>query len=379
MALSRRACLYALLPASLLADFDRRKVFPSEWRRFADPATEFEVFRLTDPASASVLPPNNNRAIGRRGGFLLFASDRPDEGSAGFQAYRMELNKGEVRRLTDLQTLDPATLALLPSERGFVCFDGPSLVHVDFGSLRTRELYRIPDGWERCAGISVSLDSMYLAFVEKRDGASRVQLLMIGSRSTKVLVESTAVVEHPLIRPRRAQIAYREGDDSIWLVDFTGANKRKLRTPAGRIGPVLWAPRGRTLLYLHYPEDTRELNAIRELTPDENADKLVSKTSQFVHFAANTDTSVFIGASRNAASPHMLILVRSVRRELTVCEHKASTATLTMPMFSPDSQRIYFVTDRDGKPAIYQMRVDRLVEKTEEDETDDEPMPPEKR
>jgi len=34
-------------------------------------------------------------------------------------------------------------------------------------------------------------------------------------------------------------------------------------------------------------------------------------------------------------------------------------------MFSADSQRVYFQSDRHGKPAIYAIRVDRLVEKTE--------------
>jgi oligogalacturonide lyase len=373
MALTRRAWIFGLLPGALVADLDRRKVFPSEWRRFADPATEFEVFRLTDPSSSSLLPPNNNRSIGRRNGFLLFASDRPDGDSTGFQAYRMELEKGEVRRLTDFKALDPGSMVLLPSERGFVCFDGPSLMMVDFSNLRAREIYRIPDGWTRPPGVSISLDSLYLAFTETRSGSSRIQLLTILSRSTRTLVETSTEISAPLIRPRRAQICYREKDTALWSVDFTGSGNRRLRTPPGRIGPALWSPRGRTLLYLHYPEDTRELNAIRELTPDENQDKIVSKTSQFVHFGCNTDTSVFVGASRNAASPHILILVRSVRRELTVCEHKASSATLTTPTFSPDSQRIYFVTDRDGKAAIYQMRVDKLVEKTEEDAMDEKP------
>jgi oligogalacturonide lyase len=34
-------------------------------------------------------------------------------------------------------------------------------------------------------------------------------------------------------------------------------------------------------------------------------------------------------------------------------------------LFSPDSQKIHFQSDRDGKPAIYGMGVERLVEKTE--------------
>jgi oligogalacturonide lyase len=34
------------------------------------------------------------------------------------------------------------------------------------------------------------------------------------------------------------------------------------------------------------------------------------------------------------------------------------------PLFSPDSQRIYFQSDRHGRPAIYSVAIDRLVEET---------------
>jgi oligogalacturonide lyase len=72
-----------------------------------------------------------------------------------------------------------------------------------------------------------------------------------------------------------------------------------------------------------------------------------------------------VGASRNAASPTILILLRGTRRELTLCEHKASHPETVAPVFAPDSQRIYFQSDRDGKPAIYCVHVEKLVEKTE--------------
>jgi oligogalacturonide lyase len=41
---------------------------------------------------------------------------------------------------------------------------------------------------------------------------------------------------------------------------------------------------------------------------------------------------------------------------------------MVAPIFSPNSQRIFFQSDRDGKMAIYAMTVDRLVEATEIDE-----------
>jgi oligogalacturonide lyase len=58
-------------------------------------------------------------------------------------------------------------------------------------------------------------------------------------------------------------------------------------------------------------------------------------------------------------------LLRAGASERTMCEHKADNAEAVAPLFSPDSQRIYFQSDRHGKAAIYSMHVERLVEKTE--------------
>ena len=117
------------------------------------------------------------------------------------------------------------------------------------------------------------------------------------------------------------------------------------------------------MLYLNLPEDKKQLNNIREHVPDSNTDKLVAKTSQFACFGSNRDSSVFAGASRNA-SPAVLLLLRVTQRERTLCEHKASDPASVAPVFSPDSQRVYFQSDRHGKPAIYRVRVDKFVEET---------------
>ena len=82
-------------------------------------------------------------------------------------------------------------------------------------------------------------------------------------------------------------------------------------------------------------------------------------------FNRNGDSSVMVGASGSKASPYVLLLVRSVKRELTLCEHRASDPRQVTTLFSPNSQRIFFQSDRDGKMAIYTMPVDRLVEETE--------------
>ena len=56
--------------------------------------------------------------------------------------------------------------------------------------------------------------------------------------------------------------------------------------------------------------------------------------------------------------------VRAAHSERTLCEHKASNPEWVAPVFSPDSQRIYFQSDRHGKPALYEVRVGRFVEET---------------
>ena len=107
------------------------------------------------------------------------------------------------------------------------------------------------------------------------------------------------------------------------------------------------------------------LNTIREFVPETNTDRLVSATSQFVHLGVNGDASVFVGASGSRASPYILLLLRRTRREMTLCEHRAGDPGRVAPIFSPDSQGVYFQSDKHGKPAIYFISVERLVERTD--------------
>ena len=130
-------------------------------------------------------------------------------------------------------------------------------------------------------------------------------------------------------------------------------------------GPADWANDGKTLLYLNFPEDPKQLNTLREVTAGQQHRQTRRQDEPVRAFGFNRDSSVFVGASRNLSSPALLLLLRVTQRELTLCEHKASNAMLVAPRFSPDSQRVYFQTDRHGKPAIYDMHVEKLVEKTD--------------
>ncbi|MDQ2898507.1 MAG: oligogalacturonate lyase family protein [Acidobacteriota bacterium] len=360
--LRRRAFLSLLAASAIPANGDKGEVFPSEFRRYPDPATELEVLRLTNPKIASFLPAYYQRAVSRKGNFLLYSSYR----TGSSQAFRMDLKTGESRQLTDARALDGATLSLFPDERSFCYFDGASLRVANLSHLREREICRVADGFERCPGSSLSDDGHYVVFGEKRDNTSRLRLATVAKGGVSTVAEAQWILSDPVIRPKRTQILYRQENAALWLVNFDGKQNRRLRIESG-IGPARWTPAGKTIVYLRFPEDRTQLNTLREHTPDENADKLIGKTSQFVQFGQNGDSSVFVGASRNQSSPYVLLFLRLTRRELTLCEHRASDPAMVAPIFSPNSQNIFFQSDRDGKPAIYRIHVEKFVEETDEE------------
>lgn len=358
---SRRAFLASLAVAARAAETTSKgRILPSAALRYADPATEFPVVRLTDPQFTSSLPAAGNRGVTSRQ--LLYASDL--EGKP--QAYRMDLKSRESRQLTDAENLDASSIALLPNERGSWHFDGPSLVETSFPALKTRVVYKVPDGFDKLPGASYSDDGKYAAFIEKSASGQRLRLLHAQSGEAATLLQSSGELTDPLIRPRDASLMYRIGGEP-WSVRFNGKENRRLPLAEGETVQAQWAMDGHAVEYLNRSPDPRKLTALREWTPGpgQGADAKIADTSQFVRFHANSDATVYVGASGSKASPYLLLLIRAARRELAVAEHHASDPSLVAPVFAPNSQFVVFVSDRHGKPAIYWIAVDKLVSETD--------------
>jgi oligogalacturonide lyase len=338
------------------------QMFEAEVERYPDPTTEFQVYRLTDPSYTSVLPGRYNRVISRNSGMLLYCSDR----TGSPQAFRMDLKTGDSQQLTESEELDGDSLTLLPDSRSFCFFGGHTLYTASLGNLRERPVYTAAEGWELTSAPHAAADGARLLFAERRGEVSRLRSVTLAQGAARTILEAPFEIADPVERPQHAQISYRQRGKGVWLTGADGKGNAELKLAGGGIGPAFWSPDGKTLLYLNLPEEPGQLNAIREYSPESQTDKLVAKTSQYAAFAPNRDGTVYVGASRNAASPTILILLRSVRRELTLCEHRASHPDQVSPMFSPDAQRIYFQSDRHGKPAIYNLHVERLVERIDE-------------
>ncbi len=358
-AFTRRLFLTGLPAAKLWAASGNGQTFPSEAKRYSDPATEFEILRLTDPSHASRLPPYYSRAISRRTTFLIYSGDR----AAAPQAYRMDLKSFESRQLTNAEALSPHSLSLSADEKWLYYADAGTVFAANLSNLRHRTLYQAPRGFS-AAYVSVADDSTHACVVEAAGDLTRLRIVRLAGSVAVGTIESREPIADPMPRPRRAGVLYRRGGE-LWLTDYDGSHNRRLRTAAGAIGSALWSADGRTILYLNFPEDRKQLHNIREFAPDTNEDRLVANTSQYACFGRNTDASVFAGASGSKASPYVLLMARAVKRELALCEHKASDPSQVAPVFSPNSQRVFFHSDRHGKMAIYSVRVERLVEETD--------------
>ena len=358
---TRRTLLFAGVTASRLFGAEKGATFPSDSGRYADPLTSIDVYRLTSPQYSTTMTAYYNRGIARSSGWMLCCCDR----AGGPQGFHLDLKSGEMKQLTQVEDLDGATLTLTPDNRSFCFVAGRSVwLASASGNLREREIYRVAEGWERAGGISVGPDGTHVTMVERKGETWRLRMLALAAGGARTVIESASAMTDPIPRPMRAQILYRQAEDAVGMVNMDGTQNRRLKLAAGGLGTPNWSSDGKSLLYLNFPEDHTQLNNLREFTPDSGTDKMIGKTSQFASFDANRDASVFVGASRNNASPAVLLFVRAGHSERTLCEHK-SRAEWVAPVFSPDSQRIYFQSDRHGKPAIYCMHVEKLVEKTE--------------
>jgi oligogalacturonide lyase len=347
------------------AAFARKsEVLPPETIRFADPATEFPVFRLTKPEYSSYLPSPPRRVFSKRGDFLVLVSDRLGTP----QVYRVEHKSGEWRQLTDVDNLDRETVSLLPDDKSLCYMDGDSirLARVGGSSAKDHEVYRVEEGWKRAGGVVVTDDGMYGLLVEAKTSTSRLRLVSMAKGGATTLAEDSSGVDNVMPRPHRAAVGYRKrGDSGLWLVDYEGKQNYRLQMTDGKLGEAVWSPDGRSIFYLQIPTEAGKLITLREFNPDAHTDTAIAPTTQFAVFSRNSDASVFVGASGSKASPHVLLLLRVTRREFTLAEHKASDPRMVAPIFSPTNERVYFTTDREGKPCVCWMSVEKLVEKND--------------
>lgn len=363
--LTRRALL-AALPISLAAQTASRyrtktKPLPSvgEFFRFSDPTTEATVVRLTSLNSASFLPAPTNRFVSVKDRFLIFSSDR----TGALCPFQVDLRSGAIHHLADTTELAPQSLSLDPKERWLYFLEGARLLRIDVARRELRHLLPRPLA-EDVQTFSIASNGA-IFYIKRSNG----DLLHWTEESDARPALKLAASAGPLCLAQPAG-----GGAGCLFTRDTGSSGREFwYAPANSSSPVLlakgrisepfWSPNGLSVLFLRdVSTPTASLAEIHEVTLDGKPERCVTPTSQFASFSPNFDASVFVGASRSKAQPNIVLLLRSARREMTLCQHHASRPASVLPVFSPDARRVYFQSDEEGKEAIYSVNVELLVE-----------------
>lgn len=354
-----RRTLLTLIPGGLLAADVKQKpkthgLPPAhgEFIRFADRVTENTVVRLTQPTNASVLPARENRFVSSREGFLVFSSDR----TGVFAPFRANLKTGVVTQLATTKKLQAQSPSMDWRERELWLIDDGVLISIDIQRAKSR---KVTDG----------VAEFHLAGRKNNLVVRRENKLERWTPQGSSLL-ADGVSSRGIVGPSgNGCIFSREetpGEKELWFAPFTSEKPRLLAK--GKISSAYWRPDSEAVLFLRNVDRGAYLaSELRETALDGSAEHLVAQTSQYAVFAPNGDGSVFVGASRSKAQPDIVLLLRSVGREMVLCEHRARRAESVSPVFSPNSQRVYFQSDHEGKFALYSVNVERLVEQTEDD------------
>jgi oligogalacturonide lyase len=243
-------------------------------------------------------------------------------------------------------------LCLDESERSVFLLDSGELKEVSLLSRGTRTVAKDVTGFAMARGTS---DLLLVRQGRLEDATGNVI--------------ATDVSGTCLLRPggRGCLFERRVSDGTeFWYVGTGGSERKPSLLAKGRVSFPFWSPDGDSVLFLRgVPRGDVTLSEIHQVSVQDGSEQSVSPTSQFAAFSPNRDASVFVGSSRSKAQPNVVLLLRSAKREMTLCEHHASDAASEGPVFAPDSRRVYFESDREGKPALYSVNVELLVEPTQ--------------
>ncbi len=397
----RRWFLAATASAARLAGARRGTRIEAPREEFSDALTEREVHRLTDLSVLHHLPGQHHRILSRDSSFLLLAAEHG--GARHF--HRLDLKRGRLTQLTEGEAVHPYAAHLRSNDRGFYFLQGRELLQADIGGGGRRTLYSCPEAWLLTGEMDISTGERYAALVEMReedwrpepaqqfDAEPRCRVTIVeirrqaspGGRSWAA-TEDRRWLSSPRFRPWHSQVLYaREGPwqrvrRRLQVVALDGSGKASVRPTRGRerLEGARWQADGSRLRYVHFPDGAGWKASLRSIQPAGGEEADEASCSAFGWFDENADGSAVVGASRRPSGPNLYVLFPRMRREITLCEHLSSFRTYPVagsdrldpfaavpcPALSPDSSRLYFVTDREGMPALYAVPVDDLVEET---------------
>ena len=388
----RRWLLSGLVGASSLYAVGRGTRVDAPVVEFPDPLTERKMERLTDPAHLFRLPHRSERFLSDRNDTLYLAGEL--DGTR--QVFEYDLRRHRLTQISEGPGLLSDSITLDHRNRSLFYMQGNRLIE---GGRGDKTIQEIPAGWRATGALTLSDDGALAAWIEMREGDERddpseqfvhhprcrLQVAPLIGGVARTLVEEDNWLDMPRFRPRSHEILYvHEGPwgevaGRLQIVSADGT-ARSLRERIGeeRIGAEQWSADGERIWFVHFPDAGLRGATIRTLDAAGKEETTVAPCSAFGWFHVNRDASALVGASKRPSGPNIYVLFPKLKREITLCEHGASGkpypiagtermdahAAVAAPILSRDSQWAYFSSDREGRPAVYRMRLEDLVSET---------------
>lgn len=392
------------------------KLIASEFKPHTDRETGAHVVRMTGGRHVCHHIYPAARSTTSDGKFLLYFR----EFNARRQLFALNLETGNSLQLTAGRDVDDYHAAFSADDRHVFYVQGNALWLMDARDLLRDELYRPEDGWlirefdltdddramivleiaEESAGISLSGLRDWSTFALDSLAAPRCRIVYVdlaaGERWT--VVEEECWLGRPSFRPGDSDtILYcHEGpydmiDSRMWLVQADGTQRRKCREQDSDtvLTSEFWFPDGSEVGYLHWRADGPRVEEVRAIDPVTLRERIVCRCPAFAHCAVSPNGAYLVGDSLTSNDPVHLrteasrerpldaredddfiyLIALSTGEQLRLCHHGSSFLpkhgraldSEPHPVFSRDGRSVIYVSDAQGVPCIYRVKLARFL------------------
>ncbi len=389
----------------------------NQFTSYTDPYTGVTVKRLTAPDHVSHHMYFYNKMTTKDGKTLLYCAELPNKetGKKERQLYLMDLKTGEAVQITEGDSLDDYGGMFSADDHFIFYLQAGTIWKLDLASFCREAVYTIPEGWS-AGSWGMSDDNRYLAIVETKISSlpkpksgnvgwdsfaetclakplCRIIYADLLEKNSHVVVEDHCWFGHAQIRPKDPDTIMfcHEGpydliDARLWLVQSDGSNYRCCRQqPSDLIlTHEFWLPDGSKLAFVYRETTGDKIENIRMIDPETLEEEILMPCSPFAHFICDKKNQYMVGDSQGSDKPiHLLtkedrkksgeikndfiyLIDVAARKEKKLCyhgtswgpEHGNSQDSHPHPFFTEDNKHIIFVSDREGKPCLYEVNLE---------------------
>lgn len=377
---------------------------------YTDPHTGIQVTRLTEPDHTSHHMYFYNKMSTNDGRKLLYCPELEGER----QLYLMDLGTGEAVQLTEGGELDDYGGMISADDRYVFYLQGKKIWRLELSTWKRESVYNVPEGWAG-GNWGMSDDNRYLVIVEMLEASRpapkkgegwnsfaatclakprcRIVYGDLETEAFHTVLEDNCWFGHAQIRPGDPDtiLFCHEGpydliDARLWLVQSDGSRYRCCREQPNDLilTHEFWLPDGSKLAFVYRETTGEKAENIRMIDPDTLEEEIFMPCSPYAHFICDRKNRYMVGDAQGSDVPiHLLgkekreempgevkndfiyLVDVEKRQERRLCYHGTSWLAIhgnsqdshPHPCFTQDNGAVVFVSDREGKPCIYLVRV----------------------